>query len=178
MPDQFNAHCDGCPYSPRNCAVRRAARRLPLTMEHNPNSTALLILEAPGQQEWESRRPICSNQRSSVAARFRCSFERINSLHGPPHVSRRNFSITNAVQCLPLDKPPLVAARGQCARWLLEDIQAHQWRRVVVFGQHAELSVRCLGYGLDGRFRFVAHPSHGRLTKADLDSAILWALER
>ena len=171
MPDGFERHCNGCPYG---CDNRHAEGLLPLKMEHNPNTSALLIWQAPGDEEWRRRKPICSENTNSAAARIRKSLGRI----GTP---RHQFSITNAVQCYPgrgndgRDKKPKPAAHGQCANWLRMDIEAHDWRRIVVFGKCAELSVRFLGYRLDRRFRFVGHPSGG-LSNNDLDGALRWAL--
>lgn len=181
MPCTFKGYCSGCPYSGA-LHLPSTERRLPLTMEHNPDTTALLIFQAPGPQEWTARKPICSGGSRSAAARIRNSLGCINN------ASRCNFSITNAVQCYPGrldsgdgDKEPEPAAHGQCANWLRMDIETHRWRRIVVFGKNAELSVRCLGYGCDPRFRFEPHPtSRGpeRPTNDEIKRALCWALER
>ena len=185
MPDTFECYCNGCPYngsvhlpstecsSPLSTECPR-----PLSMEHNPDTTALLIFQAPGCREWVMKRPICSESRHSAAARIEnsLSLSRVNA-------SRYDFSITNAVQCYPgkghngRDKKPRAAARRQCANWLRMDIKAHPWRRVVVFGAMAKESVRSLGYGCDPRFCFIDHPSGG-LPNNVLDAALRWALVR
>ena len=175
VPDRFESHCNACPYR-RNMGnrVEPAVTRLPLNMEYRHGTTALLILQAPGLHEWANRRPICSDDPHSAAAKITNSLERIGA-------SRCDCSITNAVQCLPgaggRGERIETAAHGQCANWLRMDIEAHLWSRIVVFGRYAELSVRCLGYGLDPRFRFIPHPTGGRLTSAVLDGTLRWALE-
>ena len=175
MPCTFKGYCNGCPY--RNAPhLLPTERRLPLSMEHNPGTTALLIFLAPGINEWRKGRPICSESSHSAAARIRNSLSHINA-------SRCDFSITNAVQCYPdaggdgHDNPPKPAAQRQCANWLKCDIVSHPWRRIVVFGAIAEVSVRWLGYGCDPRFRFIRHPSGG-LSNDILNANLRWALER
>lgn len=171
MPDRFQEYCNGCPY---NSGSTKDVD-LPLSMEHNSDTTALLIFQAPGCHEWKQKLPICRSSSPSAAARIRNSLDRINA-------SRADFSITNAVQCYPgvgssgRDKPPRIPARRQCANWLKRDIEDYPWGRIVVFGRIAEQSVRCLGYVAD-RFRFIRHPT-GRLSNEALDRALRWALVR
>ena len=162
MPSQFRKYCQQCPY-------RGRYGRLPLSME--PNSCdVLLIFQAPGIDEWRQGHPICSANPRSTAARIRNSLSRIGK-------SRGDFSITNAVQCYPgrgsngRDKQPRMKARRQCAQWLKGDIQACYWRRIVVFGAIAKKSVRSLGFR-GRRFRFIPHPSSGRLSNSRLDAAL------
>ena len=179
MPCTFKEYCNGCSYS-NALHLPSTERRLPLTMEPNPGTTALLIFLAPGINEWGKGQPICSGSSHSAAARIRNSLRRISASMGI-NVSRCDFSITNAVQCYPgagrngRDKTPRAAARRQCANWLMRDIQFRNWRRIVVFGAIPKQSVRDLGYGCDPRFRFIRHPS-GRLSNPDLDNALSWAL--
>ena len=54
MPCTFKGYCNGCPYSgvPHLLSTER---RLPLSMEPNPGTTALLIFLAPGINEWKKR---------------------------------------------------------------------------------------------------------------------------
>ena len=168
MPETYRDHCCDCPYSRRGC------RRLPLNMEENPNSTALLILQSPGKEEWEQRRPLCSSGVTSAAVRIENSLDRIGRC-------RKEFSITNAVQCFPSgtsSSPDFIKAHGQCANWLRQDIEARDWRRIVVFGRIAELSVRSLGYSeRTDRVRFLLHPTRGQVDEADIDDALRWALD-
>ena len=154
MPCTFKGYCNGCPY--RNAPhLLPTERRLPLSMEHNPGTTALLIFLAPGINEWRKGQPICSESSHSAAAKIRNSLRRINVTRGI-NLSRYNFSITNSVQCYPgtnrkgRDKPPTEATRRQCANWLKNDIDSRRWRRIVVFGQIAEKSVRYLAWRTDG----------------------------
>ena len=168
MPATFGSHCNDCPYREQSC-------RLPLSMEVN-STRALLIFQAPGEQEWRCRRPVISARPLSAAARFRNSLGRISRC-------RCDFSITNAVQCYPgknsagRDKPPRVQAKRSCAQWLRADIEAYCWQRIVVFGAIAKKSVvEVLGYEeRSPRFHFVRHPSGG-LKNCDLDSALKWSL--
>lgn len=187
MPSAFTAHCQGCPYR-NNDHLTDTDPRLPLSMEYRPGAVALLILQAPGSQEWDGNRPICSTSPRSAAAKIKKSLTRIGAQRG-------DFSITNAVQCYPgvgsdrRDKRPRKRARQKCMNWLKMDIRRHlsppthrrldveTWRRVVVFGAEARESVEQLGYGNDSRFRFVVHPSGG-LSNSNLDAALCWSLGR
>ena len=176
MPCTFREYCNGCPYHD-SVHLLQSGLRSPLSMEYRPDTAALLIFQAPGCHEWVERRPICSNRSHSAAARIRNSLRRINA-------RRCDFSITNAVQCYPgkggrgRDKPPRQPALRQCANWLRKDIEGHPWRRIVVFGAKARESVIELGYNDDERFRFILHPSSGRLSNCVLNDALRWALER
>ena len=179
MPGTFREHCCGCPY---RCSdhLPPTKRRSPLSMEYNPDTTALLIFQSPGPDDWEKGRPICSDGQSSAATRIRNSVDRINRAD-EINITRCDFSITNAVQCYTgkgstRNKIPDRVAQGQCANWLKMDIVAHPWRRIVVFGRIAEFSVGYFGYGRDPRFFFLTHPSGG-LSNDDLDAALRWALE-
>ena len=173
MPDQFGVHCCDCPYKNQEIG------RLPLTIEDNPNSTALLILESPGQTEWTEREPLRGTAQGSAGLIVTSAIERIGR-------QRSDFSITNAIQCLPPSKggPDFRAAHGQCANWLRQDINRRHWHRIVVFGAPAELSVRCLGYSeRTGRVCFMPYPTFKgknsariRAYKAALYRALRWAL--
>lgn len=137
---------------------------------------ALLIFQAPGEQEWRSQRPVISVSDRSAARRFRDSLDRIGK-------SRQDFSITNVVQCYPgrgrngRDKRPREQAKRSCAQRLRADIEDYCWRRIIVFGSIPKKSiVDILNYEEgDPRFRFVKHPSGG-LKNCDLDAALNWAL--
>lgn len=160
MPPSYGHHCIGCPYN--------GSGTRPLAMESNPGDV-LLIFQAPGAYEWLSRRPISSGDPRSAAARVRNSLVRIGK-------NRKDFSITNAVQCYPgrnrnRDKAPKAEARRKCANWLKCDIGSRKWRRVVVFGKIAENIVKELKLRSYGNFEFVKHPSGG-LSNRRLDRAL------
>ena len=162
MPSSYTSHCRLCPYY--RCGPQ------PLSMEWNPCSDVLLIFQAPGQQEWQNNKPICSTSRHSAAARIRDSLCRIGK-------QRQDYSITNSVQCFPgtyssgRDKRPKARARCQCAHWLRADIGSTQWRKVIVFGAIAKKTVIGLGLPSYANFTFLKHPSGG-LTNRDLDIAL------
>ena len=172
MPDSFNLCCNACPYKQAPSEVGEFAKkkaREPLRMEANSNQ-ALLILQAPGSDEWEARIPLWSDNPHSAAASIRNSLKRLG-------LSRTDFSITNSTQCYPgkgnfsRDKPPLASARRCCSHWLNQDINGASFSHIVVFGKLAERSVSELGYKDDKRFIFVGHPS-GKLSNVALDAAL------
>lgn len=171
MPTTFNEHCRNCPYSPEKLDTVTPNNRphAPLYMEGNSSET-LLIFQAPGFDEWEKRKPICSTNPNSAAARIRNALIRIEK-------PRTDFSITNSTQCYPgkgnfhRDKAPLSSARKCCANWLKQDIDAFDFSLVIVFGAKAKKSVTELGYASDPRFIFLRHPSGG-LSNINLDNAL------
>ena len=174
MPITFDDHCNSCPYNPGNMYAISPNQRqsTPLLMEAN-SGRVLLIFQAPGIDEWIARKPICSSNPMSAAARIRNSLVRLG-------MSRTHFSITNATQCYPgkgnstRDKRPLTSARRCCSNWLKQDIEALAFTRVIVFGGSAKQSVIELGYSKDPRFLFLRHPSGG-LSNALLDDALSYA---
>lgn len=171
MPETYGEACTNCPY--RQCSPHYQPPGAPLSMERCNHSRVLLILQAPGVDEWSCRRPAISQAPLSVAARIRNSLCRIGRV-------RENYSITNAVQCYPgrsqtsgRDKPPRKSARRACADWLKKDITCHDWDRVVVFGSVAKRSVcEIFGNRCPDHVTFLRHPSGG-LTNCDLDAALL-----
>jgi uracil-DNA glycosylase family 4 len=143
-------------------------------MEEN-HADVLLIFQAPGVDEWEKGKPVASNKSNSVGMRLEAAFRRANRI-------RQNYNITNTVQCFPGKKSPVdnkktrdvaprAAAHRHCAEWLRQDIRAHKYKRIVVFGAHARKAVQKLGFGTDPRFHFVRHPAGG-LKNIDLDKAL------
>jgi len=170
VPTNYTERCNGCPYRQGNAQYQ--APGAPLSMEGGGAARALLVLQAPGVEEWAARRPAISQCAHSAAARLRNSMTRIGR-------TRADYGITNAVQCYPgrsadgrRDKRPWKAARRACAVWLRDDIEMRNWDRVVVFGRVAECSVRMIlsPDQLDAAV-FRRHPSGG-LTNDDLDAAL------
>lgn len=143
-------------------------------MEDNGGSI-LLVFQAPGVSEWEVGRPIISNKPSSAGARLARAFCQAGK-------TRQDFNITNTVQCFPgkkearsgetaRDRSPVASARFHCSHWLRQDIEAHAYERVVVFGSHAREAVYALGYEHDPRFHCIKHPTGG-LSNVKLVSAV------
>jgi uracil-DNA glycosylase family 4 len=173
MPSSFQLSCVPCPYHPQNGHSQPSAREqvVPLSVETN-SSEYLLVFQAPGIDEWDEGKPLCSNNRKSAAARVHAALGRVGK-------SRSHVSIANATQCYPgrgntgRDKAPSEAARTQCLHWLDQDLRAHSNARIVVFGAIAKKSVLELGYKADDpRFVFLRHPSGG-LRNTDLDGALM-----
>jgi len=175
MPTQYGCHCNGCPYlnadhlQPHFQNMRSA----PLSMEEN-DADVLLIFQAPGVNEWAKGKPVISTKHGSAGVRLNAAFRRVNR-------TRQNFNITNTVQCFPgkksavgvsnpRDLAPKAAAQRHCAEWLRQDIEAHKYTRIVVFGTPAAKAVRKLGF-TDSKFKFIYHPAGG-LKNVDLDEAL------
>ena len=169
MPETYGEACENCPY--RRCNPHYQPPGAPLSMERN-SGRMLLVLQAPGVDEWHCRRPAISQSPHSAAARIRNSIDRLGR-------TRADYSITNAVQCYPgcrrtngRDKRPRKSARRACAAWLRVDILCHTWDRVVIFGRSAECSVReIFGDCCPDHVTFLKHPSGG-LPNCELDAAL------
>jgi len=96
--------------------------------------------------------------------------------------TRADFNITNAVQCFPgkmpvcaserpRDRCPPALARRHCAEWLREDLKAHNYARISVFGGEAKKSILLVGLADDPRVRYYKHPAGG-LSDAEILEAI------
>lgn len=149
-------------------------RALPLAMEDN-GAPVLLVFQSPGVNEWKSGRPVSSTKSGSVGARLANAFKRVGK-------ERRDFNITNIVQCFPgkrraqpglasRDLTPIASARRHCSHWLRQDIEATDYKRVVVFGSQARDAVLALGYTGNPRFHYLRHPSGG-LSDAKIVAAL------
>jgi uracil-DNA glycosylase family 4 len=143
-------------------------------MEDN-NGAILLVFQAPGVDKWSNGRPVSSKAPNSAGGKLEAAFAHCGKARG-------SYNITNAVQCFPgkqevkvgkrpRDKAPSVAARRLCANWLRQDINAHKYKKIVVFGSPARDTVLELGYRDDKRFVFVTHPTGG-LSNAKLREAV------
>jgi len=142
----------------------------PLKKEDN-GSDILLILQSPGEKEWEIGLPL-QNFHNGAGLRFQKSFKRIGK-------TRTDYDITNAVQCYPgkgangRDNKPDRIAQTKCREKLRHDIESKPYRKIIVFGDIARRQLETLGYNTqnDQRFSFLKHPSAG-LTNHDLDQAL------
>ena len=176
MPARYESHCIGCPY--HNAAhlpvASREVRSVPLSMEDH-GASILLIFQALGVEEWTNGRPVAGTNPGSAGVRLEAAFRIARR-------TRQDYNITNTVQCFPGKKPqvgaarsrdsaPRAAARQHCSEWLRQDIQAHSYKRIVVFGAHARRAVRDLGFGDDPRFHFIRHPTGG-ISNEDLAKAV------
>lgn len=165
MPTNYLNCCAGCPYIENKTKDTKS----PLSMENN-GSDVLIILQAPGVDEWKSNKPICSTNKKSAAARIRNSLKRTG-------LTREDFNITNAVQCYPgkslsgRDLKPSKIAQFFCSKWLKQDIEASKFRKIIIFGSIARNSIKMLALENDPRFVYFRHPS-GFLKNKDLDSAL------
>lgn len=165
MPNAYNSHCDGCPYTgARHLSTDdKASRSTPLSMENN-GASILLVFQAPGENEWNKGRPICSEAPGSTGKRLEDAFRQLGK-------TRQDFNITNCVQCFPgkrpatpgarpRDNPPIAEARAHCSRWLYEDMEVANYKRIVVFGKVAEKALQ-LYMGNKRYVKFVKHPAGG-----------------
>lgn len=167
MPNFYGDHCFDCTHNKTAASLETPQSELPLSMEKNSGNT-LLIFQSPGIYEWKDKKPICSENNRSTAARIRNSLIRIGKC-------RTEFSITNAVQCFPgkyengRDKTPSKSIIRCCSNWLKDDISSSDYKNIVVLGAVAKQSVEILGK--DERFIFIGHPS-GQLKNTTLDDAL------
>lgn len=164
MPTNFDSFCIGCPYQNGKHLpeVYRRMRATPLSMEDN-RGAVLLIFRAPGVEEWRCGKPVSSTKPWSAGRKLETAFGRAGK-------SRVNYNITNVVQCfpgkqepngdkLPRDKKPPKAAFDHCSSWLRQDIEAYNYKRIVVFGSDAYESVSELDYADDHRVYRAPHPT-------------------
>ena len=164
MPTIYRQYCLDCPYCNGKHLPTEywSMRSMPLSMEDN-NGDTLLIFQSPGIEEWKKGKPLSSHIAQSAGGKLKTAFKLLGK-------SRENYSITNTVQCFPgkqepnngkkpRDKQPVKAAQNLCSNWLLKDIEAHEYKLIVVFGSHAHKAVKNLGFSNDKRFRYALHPT-------------------
>ena len=167
MANYNSEFCKGCPYCPpkaEQCSVPR-----PLSKESN-NANTLLIFQAPGAKEWAVGRPLINEDARSAGGRLKKAWSNKKKC-------RKDFDITNAVQCYPgkrknsnRDARPLMAAQLHCQQWLAKDIKEREYLKIIVFGSLARKTIDRLNLR-DDRFVFLKHPSGG-LSNEDLENAI------
>ncbi|RKH20848.1 hypothetical protein D7X74_02850 [Corallococcus sp. CA047B] len=138
MPDLDNKICRGCPYHPSEGRVpppRDGRAHVPLSAEINGSET-LLLLQAPGINEWSDGKPLSSGENNSASQRFNAALAKAGK-------TREEFDIAEAVNCYPgqdergRDLPPLSPVVKACSRWLAELIKEKQYKTVVLFGNVA-----------------------------------------
>ena len=175
MPNTYKSHCDGCPYAGEHHLLphEKSSRSAPLSMENN-RASVLLIFQAPGVDEWKTGLPISSEAAGSTGKRLVEAFGKVGK-------TRKDFNITNCVQCFPgkrlatssalsRDNPPAAEARVRCYQWLLEDIRAAQYKRIVVFGTVAKAVLLRHYKGDTEHFKFIKHPAGGLSSDVLLDA--------
>jgi uracil-DNA glycosylase family 4 len=139
MPNLDSDTCRGCPYHSLHRQVpetrtKRAA--VPLSAELNGSRT-LLVLQAPGVNEWGDGKPLSSREISSAAQRFERALVAANK-------KRKDFDIAEAVNCYPgkgedgLDIQPPTPVVETCSRWLADLLKARRYTKIVLFGRVAE----------------------------------------
>lgn len=165
MPSFDSSYCLKCPY--RNQAHltqewRQDRETVPLDVEDN-ESDILLVVQAPGEAEWEVGRPLqpTTRQGGTAGSRIAQSWERTRK-------ERKSFNITNAVQCFPgkgdkRDQAPAPQAVSACSGWLRDAMRARRYRKVIAFG---EVAAQVVGIvvtleDLLCEVKYVPHPNSG-----------------
>jgi uracil-DNA glycosylase len=156
--------CDYCPYKnglhldPEFYKIRNS----PLSAETNGSKT-LLVFQSPGLDEWRNGRPISSTNNRSAAYKIESAFKALQK-------TRKDFDITNAVQCYtgkcsnkdttkPRDLGVRKAASKICAKRLQDLIEFNGYDNLVVFGSVARNSMKIIDIPQNIKVIFSKHPS-------------------
>jgi uracil-DNA glycosylase family 4 len=138
-PNLDSDTCRKCPYHPsREIVPHPLSGRAhePLSAEDNGSGT-LLLLQAPGVEEWSSGRALSSQQNLSAGQRFATALAKTGK-------RRNDFDIAEAVNCYPgtapngRDKQPTRQAIVACNKWLADLLNEKRYTKVVLFGRVAE----------------------------------------
>lgn len=173
-PSFAHPNCRDCPYCqqqhlPADWKVDR--RTPPLSPERN-GSTVLLVLQAPGEEEWRAGMPLqpVVKQGGTTGRRVLASWERTGK-------HRSDFDITNIVQCFPGkkrvggDRPPSQEAVYCCSRWLRELLRHSEYTKIISLGNIASDAVARVLAELDGVnviHKVAPYPGRG-VTTVDID---------
>jgi uracil-DNA glycosylase len=156
--------CDGCPYKHglHLSEKFKKIRRSPINPEKNGSKT-LLILQSPGLDEWKNGHPISSTNNRSAAHKIESAFQILQK-------SRKDFDITNAVQCYtgklsknnsntPRDRPVNKLASRVCSMRLEKLIKSENYGTLIVFGSIARSSIENIKIPTNISVIFSRHPS-------------------
>lgn len=172
----YDKICETCPYIYRKHLKNTIFDNnlyTPLKLESN-GSKILLVFQAPGEEEWKSGKAIFSmiKQGGTAGKRIENSWEREKKV-------RKDFDITNVVQCFPgksstvRDSEPNIMAICVCKERLKKAIEMYKYDKIITFGTIAKDVVDGI---LNSNLNNITvvnsiHPTGG-LCNADLDN--LW----
>lgn len=141
----------------------------PLDKEDN-GSDILIVLQSPGVQEWQNKKPLSSNSPISTNGKISSSWSRTGH-------NRQNFDITNVVQCYPgknnitgRDTAPDQRAIDECSKNLEQDIISKEYNTIITFGKIAEKAVKKILSGTGRAIKLICakHPA-AAITRQELD---------
>lgn len=123
----------------------------------------MLIFQSPGLDEWRNGTPISSTNNRSAAYKIETALKTLQK-------TRRDFDITNAVQCYtgkrsdkdttkPRDQAVRKSASKICAKRLQNLIDSNGYDNLVVFGSVAKDSMRKIAIPKNIAVIFSKHPS-------------------
>jgi len=136
---------------------------IPVKLEKN-NSKILLVFQAPGKIEWEKKAPIQKQQsKNSAGSRIYYSLERTGR-------KRKEFDITNAIQCYPKlnektkrDNKPNSFTKQCCFKNLETDIINNKYSKIICFGKIAAIQIDKIFGKIESKTEIikVKHPCGG-----------------
>ena len=142
----YDINCSGCPYNNQdhlNGTQHYNPVLFPVVLEDN-GSAVLLILQAPGIEEWRNGRPVVPTvtQGGTGGARIAASWKRTR-------VERIGFDIVNAVQCFPGkdskgDRKPSALAICACSKRLREIVLSKSYTKIIALGDVAYQAAYCV----------------------------------
>lgn len=171
----YDSTCNNCPYHKQQNLIenQKTARTCPPIELETNNSNILLVLQAPGYDEWKVGKAIQPTVKKggSAGRRVELSWERSNK-------KRSDFDIINSVQCYPGRKngkrdftPDFMAIRS-CSKRLETILETSKYEKVVVFGEIAKQVITeiCKKFQLSLKIIPAKHPNNGA-SSDDLDNS-------
>lgn len=176
--NSYYKECKKCPYFEQSHLANAdmvIRDFIPLQLENN-NSSVLIILQAPGSEEWKNGKPLQDTSKKGGTAG-----SRVSKSWKSKGKERTDFDIVEAVRCYPgkgkkgRDNEPVDEAKKCCANILEREINSNKYSTIIVFGTPAKEAISRIMNNINIEDKmtviFVKHPNGG-LTNEILDS--LW----
>ena len=136
----YDSSCCSCPYrNQKHLPAGEQTQRAdpPVDLEYNGSDT-LIVLQAPGEEEWRCGRPLMAVKKKGGTAgeRVRKSWDRKGK-------KREDFDIIEAVQCYPgrgtnnRDEKPNPGAVQACTYRLYRHLIKRKYKKIVALGETA-----------------------------------------
>jgi uracil-DNA glycosylase family 4 len=176
MANFSDVKCLGCTYKDQmqleGTSYYVSRSNIPVSIDKGLNSNMLIVLQAPGEEEWKKGRPLQAIKKvgGTAGRRIELSWKRVGK-------KRTEFDITSSVQCFPgkkadgRDLEPSDISIECCFQWLKEDIKNGNYTKIIGFGDIAIQQIYKVVSELHLNVQVIEckHPNGG-VKNLDLDS--------
>ena len=115
--------CNKCPYATQQDNKIKII---------NENKETLILMLAPGEEEFKNKRPLCSSNPTSATQRIKKALKELGK-------SLDDFAITELIKCYPgkganRNNEPNILAYYPCSLLLIKELKKGNYRKVIAFG--------------------------------------------